>query len=133
MDISIGTDPFKGTLDTDLQERWFNGITDDPVAISTTHEPRSVAKIDATVDSTRREQREAEDIADIIDQVDIDEGDCLPDDAPDGTFVIAKDIFGRERKVLAGSNTAKRIQERERRLEEHSTNEKRKVATYEDI
>lgn len=134
MEIATSTDAFAGVIDSDLHERWFAGFSYEAVEVADATEPQTRARISNRDDVvSRQEQRESEDIADIVDQIDIDEDDCLPDNNQDIPFLTATDIFGRVRKVRLGSKTGARILERNKKLEKHAEDEKRRIESYEDI
>lgn len=134
MEISTSTEPYLGVIDSDLQERWFDGFMQEAVFVPGTSVLQARVQTTSRVDiDTRLEQRETEDVADIMEQIDVEEEDCIADNVQDVPFVIATDIFGRERKVRVGSKTGARILERNRKLEKHAEDEKRRVQSYEDI
>ncbi len=134
MEISTSTEPYIGVIDSDLQERWFDGFIQEAIPTFTASAPATRSKTSGRVDTeSRLEQRESEDIADIIEQVDVDEEDCLADSVHDIPFLTVTDIFGRERKVRLGSKTGAKILERNKKLEKHAADEKRRIESYEDI
>lgn len=73
--------------------------------------------------------------------IQIDDVDCLPESDSKSHFVAAEDSFGRVRRVKIGTESAKRVQEREKLRQLRAENERealamaelRAVASYVDI
>lgn len=89
---------------------------------------------DTKVDTAKehaRAQRE-DDMEDISEEMEVDDGDCLLDSDTSTPFILAEDAFGRQRRIRTGSVSARRLQEKRESASRDLVHD-RKLASYEDI
>ena len=165
-EASCGTDTFPlKSIKGGLEARWFAGyvllfrckcgrfrfpeeFTDKIGSISSNFRENVATETSQIVKSdNRREQRQEEQLSDILEQVEVLESDCILDDGTstlliiiidtilDSTtpFIYVKDSFGRDRKVRVGSQTALKVGAFQKLPDSHQADQNRKVASYEDI